>query len=161
MRIRDSLKSDNRERSRVVSCKFRTHHMTAKLFVGNIPFSSTEDSLRDLFSQVGEVIEVAMMNDRETGRPRGFAFVTMSSSEEAERAIQEIHGKDLDGRELSVNEARPREERPSGGGGFRGGPRGGGQRGGPRGGGGYRDGGGYREGGRGGHGDDRRGGFRR
>ncbi len=121
-----------------------------KLYVGNLPFSTTQDSLEQLFSNYGEVQEVAIVTDRETGRSRGFAFVTMDD-EAAKQAIEALHGSELDGRSLTVNEARPREDRPRGGG-FGGG--GGGFRGGRGGGGG---GGGY--GGKGGgRGGDRRGG---
>lgn len=122
-----------------------------KLYVGNLPFSTTQDSLEQLFSNYGEVQEVAIVTDRETGRSRGFAFVTMED-EAAKQAIEALHGSELDGRSLTVNEARPREDRPRGG--FGGGGGGGGFRGGRGGGGG---GGGY--GGKGGgRGGDRRGG---
>jgi RNA recognition motif-containing protein len=119
--------------------------MSAKLFVGNLTFTATENDLQDYFAQAGVVVSVNIMQDRMTGRSRGFAFVEMSSKEEAQKAIQMFHSKDFQGRPLTVNEARPREERPAGGGG------GGGYRGGGGGGGG----GGYRGGGGGG---DRRGG---
>ena len=91
--------------------------MSTKLYVGNLTFATTEDMVRDLFSQHGQVTEAALIMDRVTGRSRGFAFVTMSSPEEAEKAIEALHGKDFDGRALTVNVARPREERPGGGGG--------------------------------------------
>lgn len=105
-----------------------------KIYVGNISFNTTEDSLRDLFSQHGGVDEVAVVNDRETGRPRGFAFVTMSNSDEATAAIAALNGQEFEGRSLNVNEARPKTD---GGGGGRGGfGGGGGGRGGNRGGGG-------------------------
>jgi len=114
--------------------------MSTKLFVGNLSFKTTENDLQDAFAACGSVVEVNVMMDRMTGRPRGFAFVTMSSPEEAEKAIEELHGKEFDGRALTVNVARPREERPPGGGGGGGGrgPRrdyggGGGGRGGDRG----------------------------
>lgn len=123
--------------------------MSTKLYVGNIPFTTTEASLQDLFSEVGTVQEVALMQDKFTGKSRGFAFVTMASPEEASRAIETLNGKKLDGRELTVNEARPREERSGGGGGYGGGGGGGGGRGGYGGGGGRSGGGG---GGRGGFG---------
>lgn len=90
-----------------------------KLYVGNLSYDVTEDELRDLFSQQGEVSDVAIVTDRETGRPRGFAFVTMADTAGTEAAIQNLHGKDFNGRPLTVNEARPREERPGGGGGGR------------------------------------------
>lgn len=91
--------------------------MSTKLFVGNLSFKTTENDLQDAFAACGSVVEVNIMMDRMTGRPRGFAFVTMGSPEEAEKAIEELHGKDFDGRALTVNVARPREERPPGGGG--------------------------------------------
>lgn len=131
--------------------------MNNKLFVGNLAFSTTENDLQDAFAAFGTVMEVNLMMDRMTGKSRGFAFVTMSSAEEAERAIQGMHGKNLGGRDLTVNVARPREERPpGGGGGYRGGGGGGG--GGYRGGGGG-GGGGYR-GDRGGERRERGGGDR-
>jgi RNA recognition motif-containing protein len=111
--------------------------MATKLFVGNLPFSATENDLQDHFATAGTVIAVNIMQDRATGRSRGFAFVEMGSQAEADAAIAQFHGKEFQGRPLTVNEARPREERPSGGGGGYGGGRGGG--GGGRGGGGYRD----------------------
>ena len=117
-----------------------------KIYVGNMPFSSNEQSLEALFSNYGQVDEVAVITDRETGRSRGFAFVTMSSDEEAKEAIEALNGQEFEGRTLTVNEARPRENRGGGGGGGRGGYGGGGGRG--RGGG-YGGGGG---GGRGGYG---------
>ena len=109
--------------------------MASKLFVGNLPFNATENDLQDYFAQAGAVIAVNIMQDRATGRSRGFAFVEMGSPEDATKAISMFHQKDFQGRPLTVNEARPREERPAGGGGGGGGYRGG--RGG--GGGGYRD----------------------
>jgi RNA recognition motif-containing protein len=75
-------------------------------------FKTTEDGLRDAFAQFGTVDEVVLVTDRETGRPRGFGFVTMPNDEEGKAAIAELDGKDLDGRSLKVNEARPREARP-------------------------------------------------
>jgi cold-inducible RNA-binding protein len=109
--------------------------MASKLFVGNLPFTATENDLQDYFAQAGAVAAVNIMQDRATGRSRGFAFVEMSSQDDATKAITMFHQKDFQGRALTVNEARPREERPPGGGG--GGYRGGG--GGGGGGGGYRD----------------------
>jgi RNA recognition motif-containing protein len=91
--------------------------MSAKLFVGNLSFNVTENDLQDAFAAYGTVVETNLMMDRATGRPRGFAFVTMSSPEEAQKAIDALSGKDMAGRALTVNLARPREERPSGGGG--------------------------------------------
>jgi len=92
-----------------------------KLFVGNLSFETTENDLQDLFEKHGQVSEVALMMDRMTGKSRGFAFVTMNEKAEAEAAISALNGKELNGRTLSVSEARPREERPrpSGGGGKR------------------------------------------
>ena len=117
--------------------------MATKLFVGNLPFSATENDLQDHFAAAGTVIAVNIMQDRATGRSRGFAFVEMGSQSEADAAIAQFHGKEFQGRPLTVNEARPREERPSGGGGgggYRGGGGGGGgDRRGGGGGGGYRD----------------------
>ena len=93
--------------------------MSNKLFVGNLSFNTTETQLRDAFSAHGVVAEVNLMMDRETGRPRGFGFVTMNSAAEAQSAIEGLNGKSVDGRDLTVNEAKPREERPAGGGGGR------------------------------------------
>jgi RNA recognition motif-containing protein len=97
--------------------------MNTKLFVGNLSFDVTENNLQDLFTPFGPVSEVNLMTDRATGRSRGFAFVTMATPEAAQAAIQGMAGKDMQGRALTVNEARPREERSGGGGG--GGGRGG------------------------------------
>lgn len=91
--------------------------MSTKLFVGNISFNTTENDLQDTFAAHGTVVEATLMVDRMSGRPRGFGFVTMGSAEEADRAIQALNGAPLDGRNLTVNVARPREERPAGGGG--------------------------------------------
>lgn len=100
--------------------------MSKKIYVGNLSFAATEDLVRDLFSEFGDIQSLAMINDRDTGRFRGFAFVEMEDSA-ANAAINALNGKEIDGRELTVNEARPREERPAGGGGgYRGG--GGGRR---------------------------------
>ena len=93
--------------------------MSAKLFVGNLSFNITENDLQDAFAAHGTVVEANLMMDRATGRPRGFAFVTMSTPEEAQKAIDAMNGKELAGRALTVNIARPREERPPGGGGAR------------------------------------------
>ena len=95
-----------------------------KLFVGNLPFSATEQEIRDAFSAHGDVSDVAVITDRETGRPRGFAFVEMPDAGQANAAIEALNNTDFGGRSLNVNEARPREDRPRGGGG--GGYRGGG-----------------------------------
>ena len=105
--------------------------MNNKLFVGNISFQTTEGQLQDAFAAFGSVIDTVLMMDRATGRPRGFGFVTMATDEEAQAAIDGLNGKDLDGRSLTVNIARPREERGGGGGGrrdFGGGGGGGGRR---------------------------------
>ena len=93
--------------------------MNQKLFVGNLSFNVTENDLQDAFAAHGTVLETNLMMDRATGRPRGFAFITMSSPEEAQKAIAAMNGATLDGRNLTVNEAKPREERPAGGGGGR------------------------------------------
>jgi len=90
--------------------------MNNKLFVGNLSFQTTENDLHDAFAAFGTVTEANLMVDRETSRPRGFAFVTMASAQEAESAIAGLNGRDLGGRALTVNIARPREERPAGGG---------------------------------------------
>jgi RNA recognition motif-containing protein len=111
--------------------------MNEKLFVGNLSFNITENDLQDAFAAHGTVVEANLMMDRATGRPRGFAFITMGSPEEAQKAIDALNGKDLGGRALTVNVARPREDRPAGGGG--GGRRGFGGRSGGGGGGGGRD----------------------
>ena len=125
----------------------------SKLYVGNLPFASTAQDLEALFGQVGTVSVVEIIFDKFTGRSRGFAFVTMASGDEAQKAVEKFHGHEMEGRALAVNIARPREERPprsfgdggGGGGGYRGGG-GGGGRGGYRGGRGG-GGGGYRGGG--------------
>jgi cold-inducible RNA-binding protein len=88
-----------------------------KLFVGNLSFNTTENDLQDAFAAHGTVVEANLMVDRVSGRPRGFGFVTMSSAEEAQKAISALNGASVDGRALTVNEARPREERGGGGGG--------------------------------------------
>jgi len=94
--------------------------MSTKLSVGNLSFNTTENDLQDAFAAHGTVVEANLMMDRMSGRPRGFGFVTMSTPEEAEKAIQALNGATIDGRALTVNIARPREERPGGGGGGRG-----------------------------------------
>jgi cold-inducible RNA-binding protein len=114
--------------------------MGTRLYVGNLPFSADDDQVRELFGQNGRnVVEVKLVTDRDTGRPRGFGFVEMGSSEDADSAIRDLNGREFGGRPLTVNEAR---ERSSGGGGFGGG-------------GGY-GGGGGRSGGGGGRGGNRR-----
>ncbi len=91
--------------------------MSTKLFVGNLSFNTTENALHDAFAAHGTVVEANLMVDRMSGRPRGFGFVTMSTPEEAQKAIAALHNAPLDGRNLTVNIARPKEERPPGGGG--------------------------------------------
>ncbi len=106
--------------------------MEAKLYVGNLPFTTGDADLQELFAKAGTVKSAQVITDRASGRSKGFGFVEMSSEEEAQNAITMYHGKDFGGRPLTVNLARPREERPGGGGGFRGGgnrrPGGGGER---------------------------------
>ena len=91
--------------------------MSNKLFVGNLSFNTTENDLQDAFAAFGTVTETNLMMDRATGRPRGFGFITMGSAEEAQKAIDGMNGKSIDGRALTVNVAKPREERAPGGGG--------------------------------------------
>jgi RNA recognition motif-containing protein len=104
----------------------------SKLYVGNMSFDTTESDLRDAFAAYGEVQSVNIVTDRDTGRPRGFAFVEMGSDTEAQAAIDGLNGQDLQGRSLNVNVAKPRENRGGGGGGGRGGYGGGGGGGGGR-----------------------------
>src|SRR5215210_5217580 len=118
--------------------------MSIKLYVGNLSFQTSSEDLREMFSQAGTVESASVVEDRDTGRSRGFGFVEMSSREEGEAAINQFNGKEFGGRNLTVNEARPREDR-GGGGGNRGG--GGGGRGGFGGGGGRGGGGGFGGGG--------------
>ena len=136
--------------------------MDAKMYVGNLSYDVTQEELQALFEAHGAVSDVFIVKDRESGRPRGFAFVTMETKESMDAAIEALNGADFMGRNLAINEARPREERPSGGGGYggggggRGGSGGGGYGGGGGGGGGGNGGGGY--GGGGGRGGNDRGG---
>ena len=116
--------------------------MSIKLYVGNLSFNTGSAELEQLFSSIGTVESASVVEDRETGRSRGFGFVEMASKEDGERAIAELDGKDFEGRSIKVNEAKPREDR--GGGGYGGGNRGGG---GGYGGGNNRGGGGYGGGG--------------
>ena len=120
--------------------------MSTKLYVGNLSFNTSTQELEQMFGEVGTVESANIIEDRETGRSRGFAFVEMSSKEEAQNAISTLNGKEIDGRQLTVNEAKPREDRGGGGGGNRGG--GGGR-------GGYGGGGGGNRGGGGGYGGSR------
>jgi len=117
--------------------------MAMKLYVGNLAFQTTSEDLQQLFAQAGTVESASVVEDRDTGRSRGFGFVEMATKEEGEAAIQQFNGKEFNGRNLNVNEARPREDRGGrGGGGGRGGyggSRGGGGRGGYGGGGGGRN----------------------
>ena len=129
--IRNPMVGNRFEKSKV-SPGTETSQMSTKLFVGNLSFKTTENDLQDAFAAHGTVLETNLMMDRMTGRPRGFGFVTMSTPEEAQKAIDAMHGAQLDGRPLTVNIARPREERApggGGGGGYRGGGGGGGDRG--------------------------------
>jgi cold-inducible RNA-binding protein len=123
--------------------------MESKLYVGNLSYNISEEQLRELFGQAGEIKEVSLIMDRDTRRPKGFGFVEMTTQADAEKAIQMFNEYELDGRKLTVNMARPREERGGGGGGYRGGYGGGGGRGGYGGGGG-------RGGGRGGYSGNRK-----
>jgi len=109
---------------------YRSDVMSRKLFVGNLAFSMGESELKQLFENKGEVESLTIMRDLETGRSRGFAFVEMSTEEDAQKAIKELNGFAVEGRNLAVNEARPRQEKRGGGGGggYRGGNRGGGGR---------------------------------
>ncbi len=135
-----------------------------RIYVGNFAYEMSEQELREIFQAHGQVDEVSLVRDRDTGRSRGFAFVVMPSDTEAQAAITELNGKERDGRAITVNEARPRPERTfgGGGGGFRSGGFGGGGGGGGSGGGGGGGGGGFRDsrgGGGGGGGGSRGGGF--
>jgi RNA recognition motif-containing protein len=118
------------------------------IYVGNLPFSTTSESLNTLFSRFGTVGSANVATDRETGRSRGFGFVEMDNAEEAKRAIEELNGTDIDGRRVTVNEARPKTDRPRGGGDRRGGGGGYGNRSSSGGGYGNRSGSGSRGGGR-------------
>jgi RNA recognition motif-containing protein len=129
--------------------------MNTKMYVGNLPFTATQEDIQALFSQFGAVTDVFLPMDRVTGRPRGFAFVTMGTPEEMTAAINGLNGQDFGGRKLGINEARPKEERP---GGFGGGG-GGGGRGGYGGGGGGGGRGGYSRGNRDGFGEEGGGGY--
>jgi RNA recognition motif-containing protein len=108
---------------KVPVCRTVKHHMSNKLYVGNLSFNTTENGLQDAFAAHGTVTETNLMMDRDTNRPRGFGFVTMSTAEEAQKAIAAMNGREMDGRTLTVNVAKPREERTGGGGGYGGGRR--------------------------------------
>jgi RNA recognition motif-containing protein len=131
--------------------------MGTRLYVGNLPYAVTELDLRDLFGGIGTVTDAKIVTDRETGRPRGFGFVEMSNEDEARKAIEEINGRDVQGRQVAVKEAEDRRGGSGGGGGGRGGYGGGGGGYGGGGGGGYGGGGGGGRGGRGGGGGGGRG----
>ncbi|MGZ0655961.1 RNA recognition motif domain-containing protein [Coraliomargarita sp. W4R53] len=126
--------------------------MNTKMYVGNLSYDTTDSDLRELFEAHGTVSDVFIVKDRESGRPRGFAFVSMETVEEMNAAIEGLNGEEFLGRALTINEARPREERPQGGGGYGGGGGGGGGYGGGGGGGGGGRGGFNRGGGGGGGG---------
>lgn len=99
--------------------------MAKKLFVGNLPYETNDASLGEMFSPFGQVSSANIITDKFSGRSRGFGFVEMENDDEAAKAIEEMNGKDMNGRAIVVNEARPREDRPAGGGGRDGGSRGG------------------------------------
>ena len=126
--------------------------MDKRLFVGSLPYNTTEDDLRQLFEQAGTVEDATIINDRDTGRSKGFGFVQMANDEDAAKAIEMFNNYEMSGRQLKVNEARPREERGGGGGGYGGGGGRGGGGGYGGGGGGYGGGGGDYGGGGGGYG---------
>ncbi len=110
-------------------CKFQKRVLVKNIFVGNISFGATEDTVRSMFESYGTVDRVSVVTDRETGRAKGFGFVEMSNDSEGDQAIAALNGRELDGRAMNVNEARPKEDRGGGGGGgYRGGGGGGGGR---------------------------------
>jgi cold-inducible RNA-binding protein len=111
----DDLKPDCREQPGKTASLKNQITMSTKLYVGNLSYDSTENDLRDLLAPHGPVNEIAVVMDKITGRPRGFAFATMNTEEGAKAAILALNGKDWKGRALTVNEARPRAERPGGG----------------------------------------------
>jgi RNA recognition motif-containing protein len=113
--VGNSLGKSSQSKSKII--------MSTKLYVGNLSFDVTENDLQDLFAPHGTVTEVNLMQDRMTGKPRGFGFVTMAAKESADAAIKALNGTEWKGRALTVNEARPREERGGGGGGYGGGRR--------------------------------------
>jgi hypothetical protein len=110
---------------KVCSGAYREYVMAKKLYIGNLSYGSTPEQIRALFAQVGEVTDVTIITDRETGRSRGFGFVEMATDDAGAEAIKRFNGYSLDNRNLTVNEARPRDERPRREGGFRGGNGGG------------------------------------
>ena len=128
----DGLKPDGRvqlgKQQEFYGKKVEQQHMSTKLYVGNLSYNTTENQLQDLFGAHGPVTGVDLIMDKFSGRPRGFGFVTMETQDGATAAIAALNGKNVDGRDLTVNEARPREEsaRPRSGGGGGGGYRGGG-----------------------------------
>jgi RNA recognition motif-containing protein len=101
--------------------------MGKRLYVGNLPFSITDQDLGSIFAEVGQVVSAKVVMDRDTGRSKGFGFVEMNTDEEAQKAISQFNGGELEGRQLKINEARPMEPRTGGGGGFGGGRSGGGR----------------------------------
>jgi cold-inducible RNA-binding protein len=109
------LKPDHREQPPIAPPLQKTTSMASKLYVGNLSFDTTETDLQDHFAQAGTVTEAALMQDKFTGKSRGFAFVTMSNDEEAQKAIGLFNGREFMNRSLTVNEARPREDRTGGG----------------------------------------------
>src|SRR5438094_919592 len=108
-RFSDDSKPDSREHSDSGRSYENHHSMNSKLYVGNLSFKTTEADLREAFGQFGSVTDVYIASDRETGRPRGFAFVTFSNNTESKLAVEKMNGVDLGGRQLTVNEARPKE----------------------------------------------------
>src|SRR6267378_4152972 len=109
--------------------RLKENHMAAKLYVGGLSYSTTSETLREYFAQCGTVESASVITDKFSGQSRGFGFVEMATSEEAQRAISELNGKDLDGRKITVNVSNPRTPGSGGGGRGPGGPRGGGDRG--------------------------------
>jgi RNA recognition motif-containing protein len=105
----------------LISIGFKQAQQMKSIYVGNLPFSATEDEVQGLFAAFGEVSRVHLVNDRETGRPRGFGFVEMSDDDSALKAIESLDQSELDGRTLRISEAQPRESRTGGGGGGGGG----------------------------------------
>ena len=112
--LNGDLKPGPREQLQWLTVRLKIKsHKYMKLYVGNLSFNTTENELQDLFAAYGAVNEAAIVTDRDTGRSRGFGFVTMSGSAEGEAAIKALDGKEFEGRKLTVNEARAREERPA------------------------------------------------